>query len=376
MLNEVLLSLGIRIDLTVSRVCHSTPAEYVVSIVQKMVKDGNYGADHSIAFIYRTNAQSRALEEACVRFNLPYVIHGASTSFYKRQEIKDSLCYLRWLYNGRDRAAMLRSFVTPKRGLGDKAIEKFDEYCSLVDQLWKEQYPDLATPSALEVLYYLSGDESWISQHEADFPPPSLTFPKRTLVAFCDFSKEMVVIRELAERDPIEKVLSYVVEKLKLVPYWDSISKSVEEFEERKGNVQELIQASSRYSKYGPCLSEPDTNEEIEFAQSPLARFLDDVSLVTDMADSGERSSDDRMVANMMTSEFFLIMINVQIIIHFCFVHLIFYFAFQSMPAKEWNLVLFLWLASKKELCPRHRRLRKAMNLLQWRRKRDFAMLP
>jgi len=272
-----------------------------------MIDAGEYAPDHSIAFIYRTNAQSRALEEACVRFILPYVIFGTATSFYKRQEIKDCLCFLRWLYNGRDRVSMLRALTTPKRGIGDKAIIEFDEYCELVDQLWEERSPGISKPTPLEVLYYLSGDESWVTWEEAEFPPQSLTLSTRTLKLLAEFSKQMVRIRETAKIEPVEECLSFIVEEMELTDHWDKISKTKDEFAERQANVQELRQAARRYTDAGAGLPSPEyisATDVDEFVQSPLGNFLDDVALVTEMADSAERSTEDRLVVNMMTSKY------------------------------------------------------------------------
>jgi len=273
-----------------------------------MVDAGEYGPDHSTAFIYRTNAQSRALEEACVRFNLPYVVFGTATSFYKRQEVKDCLCFLRWLYNGRDRISMVRALTTPKRGIGDKAIAEFEEYCSLVGELWEELSPGIPKATPLEIIFYLSGDESWIAWKGAEFPPPSLTLSTRTLKLLTEFSKQMVAIRDRAKIVSVEETLSFIVNELELVPHWDKISKTKEEFEERQANVQELRQASRRYSNDGACLQVPasstDEDDAADFVQSPLGNFLDDVALVTEMADSAERSAEDRHVTNMMTSTY------------------------------------------------------------------------
>lgn len=73
--------------------------------------------------LYRTNAQSRALEEACLKKGLPYRLVGG-TRFYERQEIKDILAYLRLLINDRDGASLRRAALTPRRGLGETSLDK------------------------------------------------------------------------------------------------------------------------------------------------------------------------------------------------------------------------------------------------------------
>lgn len=277
-------------------------ATFVVKKVKELVSSGVYGPDYSVAFIYRTNAQSRHLEEACVQHNLPYVIFGSATSFYKRQEIKDCLCFFRWLYNGRDRSSMLRAIETPKRGLGDTAIREFDEYCALVDQHWEEHHPEASKATSLEILFHLSGDDSWCALKGAQFPPPSVAISTRPLKLLTEFSRQMVGIRNLAKTATVEQVLTAVVSELGLISHLDKISKSKSEFEERQANVEELQQATQRYADAGPCLpAVVDVMGEDGFTQSPLGNFLDDVALVTDMADSAERSTEQRFVAKMMT---------------------------------------------------------------------------
>lgn len=264
------------------------------------IGSGEYGPKNSVACIYRTNAQSRALEEACARYNVPFVLFGSATSFYKRQEIKDCLCYLRWLYNGRDRPSMLRAMTTPKRGIGDGAIREFDEYCVMVDNLWEEKSPDRIKPTSLEVLLHLSGDDSWCKWSDAEFPQASMS--GRSLKLMVAFSNQMRRIREVGNVATVETLLSYIIDEMELISHLDKISKTKSEFEERKQNVQELQSASQRYNDEGACMqtSTPKT-EEGEFTLSPLGKFLDDVTLVSDMVDNEEQSSEERFVVSLMT---------------------------------------------------------------------------
>jgi DNA helicase-2/ATP-dependent DNA helicase PcrA len=78
---------------------------------------------NDFAILYRTNSQSRAMEEALRKINLPYRIVGG-TSFYQRKEVKDLLAYLRLLVNPNDEAALKRVINLPKRGIGDSSVEK------------------------------------------------------------------------------------------------------------------------------------------------------------------------------------------------------------------------------------------------------------
>ncbi len=93
-----------------------------VSNTIKELRDKNNVNYEDIAILYRTNAQSRLLEEEMLKNGIPYRIIG-SFYFYNRKEIKDLLCYLRLINNNLDDVSLLRVINTPKRGIGDKTIE-------------------------------------------------------------------------------------------------------------------------------------------------------------------------------------------------------------------------------------------------------------
>ncbi len=83
-----------------------------------------------MAVFYRTNAQSRALEEYLVRVNIPYKVVGG-TRFYDRREIKDALAYLRAVVNPVDEVSLKRVLNTPKRGVGDSTVAKLDQWAQM-----------------------------------------------------------------------------------------------------------------------------------------------------------------------------------------------------------------------------------------------------
>ena len=95
-------------------------ANYVVSHIKKLV-DSNEPLSE-IAVLYRTNAQSRTIEEALLRENIPYKVVG-SFYFYNRKEIKDLICYLKLIYNPNDDISLTRIVNVPKRGIGLKTLE-------------------------------------------------------------------------------------------------------------------------------------------------------------------------------------------------------------------------------------------------------------
>lgn len=100
-------------------------ARFVTREIEEHLRNGYRPAD--IAIFYRTNAQSRAVEEACMERGLPYEIFGGHR-FYDRKEIKDILAYVRLILNPRDNEAFLRIVNTPARGIGDGALSALSSY--------------------------------------------------------------------------------------------------------------------------------------------------------------------------------------------------------------------------------------------------------
>ena len=99
-------------------------ANYVVNKINELVNKGVEYKD--IAVLYRTNAQSRVMEEEMLKENLPYRVVG-SFYFYPRKEIKDLIAYLRLIHNYKDNVSLLRVINTPKRGIGLKTIENLTQ---------------------------------------------------------------------------------------------------------------------------------------------------------------------------------------------------------------------------------------------------------
>lgn len=101
-------------------------ADAIARDILRQAKDGNYG---DFAVLYRTNAQSRLLEERCVALGIPYQLVGG-VNFYQRKEIKDILAYLKTIANGRDDIALLRIVNIPKRGVGESSLAKLSAFAS------------------------------------------------------------------------------------------------------------------------------------------------------------------------------------------------------------------------------------------------------
>ena len=105
-------------------------ANYVVSNIKKLIKEDCKYED--IAVLYRTNAQSRNIEEALLRENIPYKVVG-SFYFYNRKEIKDLICYLKLIYNTSDDISLNRVINVPKRGIGLKTMENLTTKANILN---------------------------------------------------------------------------------------------------------------------------------------------------------------------------------------------------------------------------------------------------
>ncbi len=123
-------------------------AEYIIRTIEKLIKT-NQGFDlKSFANLYRTNSQSRVLEEVLLRSGLPYILVGG-TRFYERKEIKDVTAYLKLIVNSDDQISFGRAVNTPPRGIGPAALQntqnpKVKEFWNIIKTL-KEKSTRLQT---------------------------------------------------------------------------------------------------------------------------------------------------------------------------------------------------------------------------------------
>ena len=105
-------------------------SSFVINKIKELMSEGYNYSDFAV--LYRTNAQSRTVEEAFVRNNIPYNIIG-SYYFYNRKEIKDLIAYLNLIYNTNDSVSLERVINTPKRGIGTKTIDNIREKANMND---------------------------------------------------------------------------------------------------------------------------------------------------------------------------------------------------------------------------------------------------
>jgi DNA helicase-2/ATP-dependent DNA helicase PcrA len=213
-------------------------AAFVIDTISSLVskEDAKPG---DFAVMYRTNAQSRILEEAFLKANLPYRLVGAQR-FYGRREIKDVIAYLRLIYNPEDELSLTRVINTPTRGIGDKSMVALRTYARKKG----------VTPSTL-LLSMARGEDAECEQ----------VFQPRALAAFLGFGKLLVAWRaEAADLPPMELMDRLLTD----VEYRMYIDDGTEEGGDRWDNVMELRRLAAEYK------------------DRSLSDFLEDIALVSD----------------------------------------------------------------------------------------------
>jgi DNA helicase-2/ATP-dependent DNA helicase PcrA len=216
-------------------------AEAIVNRIQTAV-DARVWRFSDFAVLYRTNAQSRAIEDVFVRYNVPYRIVGGPR-FYDRKEIKDLMAYLRLIFQSEDRISFSRVINVPSRKLGTKSLQDF--------YAWVET-------NNFRLDYGLSK----IAEH------PSLK-PKAKQ-AFSDFYDILINYRELLNEIPLSNLLDSLIRRLDYLNYLDD---GTLQGESRTENVKELLSVTKDYQDLG------------------LEGFLEEVSLVSDI-DNRDTSND------------------------------------------------------------------------------------
>src|SRR5580692_12229174 len=133
-------------------------ARYVLGTIEGLVEDGVSRA--GIAVFYRTNAQSRVLEDALVRAEVPYQVIGG-TKFYDRAEIKDAIAYLSLLANPSDQVSFTRVANSPRRGIGQTSLSRVIAHAAtLGEPVWDvaraaEQVPGLGRAAVTAITRFM-----------------------------------------------------------------------------------------------------------------------------------------------------------------------------------------------------------------------------
>jgi DNA helicase-2/ATP-dependent DNA helicase PcrA len=215
---------------------------------EAIIRRIKYGVDSGLrqfndyAVLYRTNAQSRSLEEACLHYSIPYRIVGGQR-FYDRKEIKDIIAYVRLLFQPEDRVSFQRIINIPARGVGAKSLQNFYEWqgangLSLEEALDKVAQCDSITPKARNALG--------------------------------EFANLMSDIRPAIETAPVASVIDSLIRRIDYLGFLDD---GTAQGEARQENVRELLSVAKEYQDLG------------------MEGFLEEVSLVSDVG-SNNNSND------------------------------------------------------------------------------------
>jgi DNA helicase II / ATP-dependent DNA helicase PcrA len=216
-------------------------ALFVVQTIKDLIEEGYKESDFVV--LYRTNAQSRTIEEFFLKNNISYRIVGG-IRFYERKEVKDVIAYMRLIANGSDLLSLERAISNPRRGIGNKTFSSW-----IADA--RENNIDPITFGASEKI-------------------TRSAIPKGKHKTIKDFCNMIIAARTFAKKNTLSDVIMYVYDKS---GYKSTLFDGTTEGETRHENVQELLSVAKKY-------------DDIE---SPLDLFIEEVSLAsdTDQIDQG-----------------------------------------------------------------------------------------
>ncbi len=227
-------------------------ARMVTGEIQRIVDEGASRAE--IAVFYRTNAQSRVLEDTLVRAEIPYQVIGG-TKFYERAEIKDAIAYLTVMINPQDVGAFTRIVNAPRRGIGATSVSRLLAFANT------------------------TGTSIWDAASEPE-QVPSLGAP--AIKALRRFMATMHVLRERADSDaPIAQLLS---ELLRETGYLEALeAERTIEAQGRIENLEELVNVAAEY-------------DAADADDRSLGAFLQQIALI---ADADGRADDEGLITLM-----------------------------------------------------------------------------
>ena len=225
-------------------------ARFVAAEIAGLIDQGLSASE--IAVFYRTNAQSRVLEDVLVRQDVPYQVIGGPR-FYERAEIRDATAYLTVLVNPSDAGSLLRIANRPRRGIGDTSLARVVTYA---DTTGRPLWDALADPEAAGVT-------------------------SAACRAIRGFRSTMESLMAQAQDLPVDEVLERMLEKTGILDAYEA--ERTIEARGRIENLQELVGVAREYRQ--------------QTADASLAGFLQDISLVSDQ----DTIADDRGLVTLMT---------------------------------------------------------------------------
>ncbi len=218
----------------------SEEAEFVARTVSEGVRGGRRFGDFAV--LYRTNAQSRALEEAFLRYSVSYRIVGG-LKFYQRKEVKDIIAYARLVLNPRDRLALERIVNEPKRTIGSVTLSKWTSFAEA------------------------RGEDPFLSA--GSLTPADSGIPEKKILIIKEFASFLGTLRKETESEAPELSFSAMLSRLATDSgYLASLRDGTAEGEEREQNVRELFGVAKKFD------DRP--------LRDALQAFLEDVALSSD----------------------------------------------------------------------------------------------
>jgi DNA helicase II / ATP-dependent DNA helicase PcrA len=225
-------------------------ARFVAAEIAALIDQGLSASE--IAVFYRTNAQSRVLEDVLVRQDIPYQVIGGPR-FYERAEIRDATAYLTVLVNPSDAGSLLRIANRPRRGIGDTSLARVVTYA---DSTGRTLWEALADPEAAGVT-------------------------SAACRAIRGFRSTMEFLMAQAQELPVDQLLERMLEKTGILDAYEA--ERTIEARGRIENLQELVGVAREYRQ--------------QTADASLAGFLQDIALVSDQ----DTIADDRGLVTLMT---------------------------------------------------------------------------
>ncbi len=240
-------------------------ASFVVDEIRRLEQSGEFTAGE-VAIMYRTNAQSRMLEELFIANNMPYLL-VRGTRFYDRKEIKDALAYMRLIHNPEDSVSLERIINVPARAIGKKTVSDLQRWAFEIGSTPWQAIQYLVLTQKLEQ-GNLGGDTP---PESPVIPPP---FKNRAKKVLLEFGAIMNTLMAAKHKLTLTELFDLMINRS---GYKNFVNDNTPEGDERWENLLELRRVTTEFA-------------DIEGVEA-LAQFLEDVALVSDVDALGEEGS-------------------------------------------------------------------------------------